>query len=234
MRKVLLIWLLTFVCFIQAQTGDFESLNFKKADIVARSLKGEGLDNLPLLAHRLTNKLQTDAERFRAIYYWVCHNIKNDYNLMLKNDRKRRKFRHDSIQLTIWNKTFKNEVIDALITDKRTLCTGYTYLIKELASLAGLKCEIIHGFGKTTNTSLKKIKSPNHSWNAIQLDSKWYLSDATWSSGIIDGDTYIFEFEFNDSYFLMSPEQFAEEHLPLDKKWLLLPSPQPLSASSFE
>lgn len=234
MKKLIFIWLFIFVWQAHAQSGDFQSVDFNKADKVAKSLKDEALNNLPLLAYKLTHSLETDVERFRAIYYWVCHNIRNDYNLMLKNDRKRKKFRSDIGLLSDWNEAFKREMFDALLKEKRTLCTGYTFLIKELASLAGLNCEIVNGFGKTGNTALKNMKSPNHSWNAIKLNNKWYLCDATWSSGIIDGDTYIFEFEYNDTYFLMSPQKFAVEHLPVDKNWLLLPSGQSTAVGSFE
>ena len=109
MKKLILIGLFTFVWQVQAQSGDFESVDFNKADKIAQSLKGEELNNLPLLAYKLTHNLETDVERFRAIYYWVCHNIKNDYNLMLKNDRKRKKFRDNPGQLSDWNEAFKKE-----------------------------------------------------------------------------------------------------------------------------
>jgi transglutaminase/protease-like cytokinesis protein 3 len=221
MRKIVIIWFFTLVWQVQAQTGDFNKVDFDAVDKIALSLKGEGLNNLPLLAHNLTNKFETDVERFRAIYVWVSQNIQNDYYLMLKNDRKRRKFKNDSLLLNNWNDTFKREVFQILLKDKRTLCTGYTYLIKELASLAGLECEIVDGYGKTGKTALKNMTTPNHSWNAVKLNNKWYLADATWSSGFIDGDTYLFEFNYNDAYFLMEPQQFAEEHRPIEKKWAL-------------
>ena len=234
MRTLLFIGLFTFAWQLQAQRSDFQTISFEKADKNAIALKGEALNNLPLLAHKLTHNLETDAERFRAIYYWVCHNIKNDYNLMLKNDWKRRKFKTDSIKLNSWNEEFRIEMFDKLLKEKRTLCTGYTYLIKELASLAGLECEIVDGYGKTTNTALKNMKIPNHSWNAIKLSGKWYLSDATWSSGFIDGDTYVFEFNYNDAYFLMSPKTFAKEHRPIDEKWALLSTSKGSSNESFQ
>ncbi len=221
-RQLLLIGFLTVVWPLQAQQSDFEHIDFSKADNIAKSLKGEDLTNLPYLSFQLTNGLKTDAERFRAIYYWVCHNIRNDYNMMLKNERKRHKFRKDSIKLDNWNEKFKKEVFRKLLKQNKTLCTGYAFLIKELSSLADIDCVIIDGYGKTEATALKNMKTPNHSWNAVRLNGKWYLSDATWSSGYIDGITYGFEFNYNNDYFLMAPKQFAEEHLPLDANWALL------------
>ena len=218
MRKLLIILLFTFGQ-LSAQKSDFKDISFKKADNIATLLKGEELNNLPQLAFKLTSKLNTDAERFRAIYFWVCHNIKNDLDLMKKNERNRTKLKNDTIQLNNWNKKFKKEVFHMLSTKKKTLCTGYAYLVQELASLAGLECEIINGYGKT-NKSFKYIKMPNHSWNAVKLNGKWYLSDATWSSGFID-DRYLFKFNYNNDYFLMKPKDFANEHRPIDIKWYL-------------
>lgn len=219
MRRLSILLFFTFVWQLNAQQSDFDAISFEKADNIAISLKGKGLNNLPLLAHNLTYTLETDAERFRAIYYWVCHNIKNDYDLMVTNDRKRRKLKDDLMLLNNWNKTFKKEVFHRLSKQKKTLCTGYAFLIRELATLAGLECEIINGYGKTS-ASFKSIKMPNHSWNAIKLNGKWYLCDATWSSGFID-DRYLFKFNYNDAFFLMAPEEFAKQHRPIDSEWLL-------------
>ena len=218
-KKQLLLILFTFVCHVSAQRSDFKTISFEKADKIAMSLKGKDLTNLPLLAHELSSKLDTDVERFRAIYFWVCHNIKNDYDLMLKSKRKRRRFRNDAIQLEKWNKTFKKEVFSKLLKDKKTLCSGYAYLIKVLASHAGLESEIINGFGNIS-AAFKSIQTPNHAWNAIKLNGKWYLCDATWASGFIN-ETYLFTFNYNDAYFLMDPEEFAKSHRPFDTNWFL-------------
>jgi len=219
MRKLFILLLFTFVWQIQAQRSDFKTISFKKADSKASSFKGKELNNLPLLAHNLTYTLETDVERFRAIYSWVCHNIKNDYSLMMKNDSKRRQLNSNPRQLKIWNNSFKKQVFRKLLKEKKTLCTGYAFLVKELSNLVGLECEIVTGYGKTTN-SFKDLKIPNHSWNAVKLNGKWYLSDATWSSGFINED-YSFTFNYNNDYFLMAPEVFAKSHKPLNTKWLL-------------
>jgi len=220
MKKLYILLLFTFVWQLQAQRSDFKTISFEKADSKASSFKGKELNNLPLLAHNLTYTLETDVERFRAIYFWVCNNIKNDYGLMMKNDRKRRQLNGNPEQLNLWNKTFKRNMFRKLLNEKKTLCTGYAFLVKELSNLAGLDCEIVTGYGKTTN-SFKDLKMPNHAWNVVKLNGKWYLCDATWSSGFIDED-YSFTFNFNNDYFLMSPEVFAKNHKPLNAKWLLI------------
>ena len=52
------------------------------------------------------------------------------------------------------------------------------------------------------------------------MDDKWYLCDATWSSGYMVAET-LFVTDYNDGYFLTEPTLFAKNHFPLNKKWLL-------------
>lgn len=222
MRSFLLIICFTFVLPLHAQRSDFDDIDFWRAEYIANEHKGEDLYNLPGLVHGLTSQLKTDAERFRAIYYWVCHNIKGEYNLMNDNNRNHKKLQDDPKALDRWNRAFKKEVFAKLLKDKETLCTGYAYLIKEMANLAGLECEIVYGFDLTQRLKVNDQDTPDHTWNAIKLDGKWYLCDATWSSGLIDMSTLLFEFNYDNKFFLMEPSEFAKTHKPVDSRWLLL------------
>lgn len=207
---------------IEAQISDFKNVNFENADKIAYSYKGNDLYNLPGLAHNLTINLNSDVEKFRAIYTWVSTNIENDYYGYIKNHNKRSKFQSDSLEQNKWNKLFSKQVFKKLLKEKKTICTGYAYLVKSLANLANINCEIIDGYGRNESAESSELKFPNHSWNAVQLNNKWYLCDATWSSGAFNLANYTFEFDYNDGYFLAEPEQFSKDHFPIDSSWLLL------------
>ncbi|WP_432411855.1 transglutaminase domain-containing protein [Rasiella sp. SM2506] len=222
MRTIFILFFFIFTQFLHAQQSDFNKIDFQKADKIAERYKGEELFNLPILALRLTAQLDTEAERFRALYYWVTHNIRGDYTLMKINEQTRRKLNNNPSALHQWNKRYKKTIFTTLREEKKTLCTGYAYLLKELANLAGLECEIIHGYGKSDLLKFEITAIPNHSWNVIKIDGTWYLCDATWSSGFINMETYRFEFKYNDSFFLMEPLEFAKTHKPVDKQWTLL------------
>ncbi len=223
MRFTIFLWVFTFTAAMQAQRSDFLNNDFQRADNIASNLKGEDLYNLPGLVYSLTASLQTDADKFRALYFWVSHNIKGEYHLMLENNRTRKKLQEDPKALEQWNNGFKKVVFKKLLTDKETLCSGYTYLLKELADLAGIECQIINGYGPIDELNQDDLGIANHSWNAVKLNDKWYLCDATWSAGITDLNTYLFEFNYDDSFFLMEPIEFAKTHWPLDQAWTLLP-----------
>lgn len=222
MKNFILILCFTSMLPLQAQRNDFDAIDFWRADYIANQHAGEALYNLPRLVHGLTAPLNTDVERFRAIYYWICHNIRGEYYMMHKNTGKRKQFKDDPEELSKWNDAFKKEVFAKLLQDKETLCTGYAYLVKEMSNLAGLECEIIYGYGPTNKVTFEDLDAPNHSWNAVKLDGKWYLSDATWSSGIIDMASFMFEFRYDDSFFLMEPVEFVKKHKPVAERWTLL------------
>ncbi len=205
---------------LYAQVTDFENIDFTKADHIARLHKGASLDNLPLLTYQLTHTLPTPVEKFRAIYRWVCTNIKGDHAQHNTILHKRKKFKNDSVAFMNWNKEYKKKVFKKLLKHKKTMCTGYAYLIKELCYLANIESLIIDGYGRSVNSNIKKLEMANHSWNAVKLNNKWYLCDATWSSGYTD-ENNIFIQEYNNGYFLTPPILFGKNHFPLEQKWVL-------------
>lgn len=206
----------------EAQRSDFQQIDFKKADAIARRYQGEALVHLPVLALRLTAQLKTDVERFRVLYYWVTHNIRGTYYLTMENARLYENWGHDPKALNEQLREFKKTVFDQLLNKKETLCTGYAFLLQELSGYVGLECKIVHGYGLINDLKALESQIPNHSWNAVKLDGKWYLCDATWASGTIDEVTHRFEFRYDDSFFLMTPSEFAKTHRPLDANWDLL------------
>lgn len=224
-HKLLLVLVLSFKVF--SQPTDFKHVNFKRADDIAKSLKGESLKDLPILAHKLTSNLATDVEKFRAIYTWVCLNIRNDYGNHIQNLKKRRKFKNDSIALYNWNTEFKEKALKKLVKHKKTICTGYAYLLRELASFAGLNCKMVHGYGRTVSTNINNLSIPNHTWNVVLLNNKWYLSDPTWSSGFFHFDKGVFVPQYNDGYFLTDPKLFVKSHFPLNSDWILIENTPP-------
>lgn len=218
--KLLLFILSILICNnLQGQISDFDTLNFSKADLIAKNNLGADLENLPLLSYNLTSNLTTDVEKFRAIYMWVCENIKNDPNQNKRISRKRRQFKNDSIGYLSWNKIYLKEVYTVLQKKKKTSCFGYAYLIKELSNLAGLECTIVNGYGRNAVDNTHELNDVNHSWNAVKLNNKWYLCDATWGSGYNLESVFIHD--LNEGYFLPEPKLFAMNHYPSEKKWLL-------------
>ena len=234
MRHLLHICVFIFVSVCYAQKSDFITISFKKADSIALAFKGEKLTNIPKLSYKLTSNLETDVEKFRAIFKWITANIANDYPQYAKNKRKRYKLREDAQQLTKWSMLFRKEAFKKLLENNKATCTGYAYLLKELCKYADLNCKIVNGYARTSSIAIDKIYAPNHSWNAIEISGKWYLCDPTWASGIQNPKTLKFEFKYNDGFFLTNPEIFAVNHHPVDEKWLLFEENKPTYQTFLE
>lgn len=207
---VFAIMLVAFSGMVHGQHADFRNADFTAADSVAFRYAAHPLGDLKGLADKLTAPLPTEQEKFRAIYRWVCSNIEVDYSLVLRNKRKREKLQGESRER--WNRQFNGVVFERLTSDYKTICTGYAYLIRELAFHAGLSCEIINGHADPRGVDLSRPAPVNHSWNTVRINNRSYFCDATWSSGIIDRATGAFVKKFREQYFLADETLFARDH----------------------
>jgi transglutaminase/protease-like cytokinesis protein 3 len=214
--------ILTFAFLAQgwAQPPEFTDVDFSSADSVASLYPDHPLDNLPQLSHKLTSPFNTEPEKFRSLFKWVCDNIANDYELYAANKKKRETL--SGAELEAWNKHIRTITFKTLLDNHTTVCTGYAYLIRELSRQAGLSCEIIDGYGRNVVSNIGGSGIVNHSWNAVRLDGKWYLCDATWASGGIDPQQKVFLPKYNNAYFLCDPGFFVRNHYPQDFKWTLM------------
>ncbi|GLB53514.1 hypothetical protein NBRC110019_25550 [Neptunitalea chrysea] len=226
--------LFVFVCSIQAQQSDFATIDFTKADSLAKAYKNEQLTNIPELTKKLTSGLTTDVEKFRAVYKWICTNIANDYGLYEQNMHKRNKFKNDSSKLKQWNRKFSAISFKKLSKHQRAICTGYAYLLQQFSLEIGIPCNIVHGYARTSTTFIDKDSSPNHSWNAVWLNNQWYLCDPTWASGVPDPKTGTFSFYYNNGFFMAEPQLMAINHFPVDTQWLLLKENPPTFTNFLE
>ena len=206
---------LLFVFYSSAlfgQVSDFDATDFQNADSIAEHYAAHSLMDLKTLADNLTGSLSTEQEKFRAIYKWVCSNIDADYELVLLNKESRIILSGDD--LLKWNRKFNRVVFETLQREHKTVCTGYAYLVRELAFHAGLTCVIVNGYAKHSGIDRNALGAINHSWNVIRLNGKWYVCDATWSSGVYNKSDQKFVKRYNDRYFLMDPELFLKTHYP--------------------
>lgn len=198
---------------LSAQLGDLADTDFAKADSIAERHAAHSLYDLKGLADKLTVSLRTDHEKFRAIYKWVCSNIEIDFDLVEQNRHKRNRYSGDKLKR--WNEQFSREVFTTLLNERKTVCTGYAYLVRELAYHAGLRCDIVYGFAKPGGVTTRDSRHVNHSWNRIYLNGKAYYCDPTWSSGLFCLQTRKFVPRYNDRYFLSDPAFFNTEHREL-------------------
>ena len=175
-----------------------DGYDFTLIDQYALATPESATKSLNHLARHLTSGARNDLEKTRAIYRWITDNVK--YDMVAYNSGKLRS---------------TNLNADDVLRTRLTICDGYSRLFEELSYLSGLAVVRVEGYveslGRYGSNPLRYGGWPNHAWNAVRFEGKWYLIDATW--GVGGG--------FED-YFLPLPSRLIRTHFPADPKWQLL------------
>jgi hypothetical protein len=197
----LIIALIFFVGNLSAQDINLRTFDYSKADSIALNFPKGKYRTYKEIVEPLTINLETDQEKFRAIYRWIADNVA--YSFSNKSDNPGR-----------------------ALTQRKAVCAGYSSLLKEMCNDAGLECNVIDGWAKIKPSDIgQATKETSHAWNEVQLNGKWYLTDLTWASGWYDFKNRKFYKDFDSAYFLPTPEFFIKQHFPMDKKNQMLATP---------
>jgi hypothetical protein len=185
-----------------------KNFDYRKADSIALNFPKRKFKSFTDVAAPLCEKLNTEHEKFRAIFRWITNNIE-------------------------YNKSASNvSDADVVVRKNKAVCMGFSGLLKEMCNSVGIGCDTISGYTKTEVRDIgKKLKKTDHAWNAVLLYNKWYLVDVTWATSKYNVVTHKFEKQFDEHYFITHPETFLMDHFPEDKKWQLVS--KPISKKSF-
>jgi hypothetical protein len=131
---------------------------------------------------------------------------------------------------------------EAVFAARTGVCAGYARLMVALGKAVGVEITYVTGYIRDaerrvavdgSEASLKSsLEGYSHAWNAVKLDERWLLLDATWddptgSSPKTAGDKPLVE----STYLFTPPRLFALDHFPKDSAWQLLA--EPLSMGDF-
>lgn len=163
-------------------------------------------NSIQSLSAYLVEPARSDIEKTRAIFRWMTANITYDVQGYLSG--------HPG-----------DNSAEGTLKSRKSVCAGYGNLFEALAGAAGLEVVVISGYARGTGFVPGQTipAAPNHDWNAVKIDGKWQLLDATWGAGHLLGRDYVREFD--DFYFLTPPEKLIYDHFPEDSKWQLLSRP---------
>src|SRR4029079_2030806 len=177
--KFSIFFLLLFLwtaAFSQRKTASFSSIDWRAADIDASSPD--------TLAMQLTAPYSTDLEKVRAIFRWITEHIEYNtlrsqpYGIVYYDDGIESAHDNDSILQPL-----DLRVAEIVLKRRVAFCEGYARLFETLCDYAGIRSEVISGYSRT-NMSSRQFRC-NHKWNAVLIDSNWYLLDVTWASGYL-------------------------------------------------
>ena len=147
-----------------------------------------------------------DAQKVYLAHYWITRKIKYD---------------NTGLNAGIYRVDPAN-----FFSYKRTVCSGYARLFKQLLltmNYNSSKIKNIHGHGKGAGYSEFNHAMENHEWNAVEINGKWCLIDTTW-----DAVSYL-----KDEFYLCTPPKcFARDHFPTDDQSLQFLK-NPISLETF-
>lgn len=215
MPKLLLIWILVITA-CPPLAAQQKGRSFHDIDWNARFINATTPESL---SYQLTSPYTSEFEKVRSIFSWITQNI--SYNTGIT--RPRPQLPIDFIETDFpdsiaWKSA--NEMTAYQVLKRRVaVCEGYAKLFTTLCQYAGIKSEVVTGFAICCSGRVKF--RTNHSWNAVRIDSAWYLLDLTWASGYVNQWNEFVQ-RTDENYFLAAPERFIRDHFPDDLRWALL------------
>ena len=211
-------FILLFIPF--SVLSQFERYDFSSVDRKVKTIPFQRTDSLAAaLAAIGTN----DTERVRAIFKWISENIDYHIRAYKKPGLRDEIFYDEPDDSMLPLPSLNDRVAAKVLRRKVAVCDGYSRLFAALCNHAGIRSEVISGFARTNMNRSFRFGS-NHIWNAVMIDSIWYLLDVTWARGYVSYSNYYVK-NFNEHYFLTTPGDFIRDHYPEDISWSLLTEP---------
>jgi len=203
-----ILFLLFPISIFSQNLAELKGFDYRQADSIAINFPKRKFKTVNEIAAVLTENLKTEHEKFRAIFRWITDNIE-------------------------YNKSASNITDAATVVRKnKTVCQGFSNLLKEMCNTVNIPCDVIAGYTKTEVKDINKpLKKTDHAWNSVQLYGNWYLVDVTWATSKYNVVTHKYMKEFDEHYFLTSPQKFILDHFPENKKFLYLD--KPIKKSTF-
>ena len=169
--------------------------------------------SLDTLAAWLTAPAESPREAARAVFRWITDRVAYDVRGLPAGRRQRRP-----------------PAPEEVLRRRKARCDGFAVLFEALARTAGLEAETLVGFSKGYGYTPGRRSGaigpaaigagPDHAWNAVRIEGRWELLDATWGAGAFRDGRYTRRFE--PHYFDTPPEAFIFDHFPLEARWQLL------------
>ncbi|MCR5761823.1 MAG: hypothetical protein K6G00_00395 [Treponema sp.] len=157
---------------------------------------------LPMLVQNLTEGVNDDALKVKIIHDWICDNIEFDTQQYFSGKNKKQDY-------------------VSVLKKKIAMSEGYSSLMYEMCSAAGIEAVIVKGWSKGLGYSGKLERKPDHSWNAVKVGNEWKLVDVAWDAGIVEVCTWIKH--YSTEWLFLAPENFIYSHLPEDESYQFLP-----------
>lgn len=156
-------------------------------------------NTLPTVVTKLINGLPDQYQKTKVLHDWICDNIAYDVETAFEIGINRPQ---DYI---------------SVLKNKKAVCAGYANLFNQMCKLASIESIGISGYSKGFGYKGYIGSNPDHDWNAVKINNKWFLIDVTWDAGHVDRKTYIKN--YSTDYLFLDSRPFLYSHLPEEDKY---------------
>lgn len=192
------LYVILFFCSTVIIAQDFE-----KVDRIALSYT-DTYSSPEKLAHQIAKDFKTDIERVRALYTWMGYYI--DYDIK-ENNFPLYSYSNEEERI-INERKYAKRLSKRVLTKRKAVCQGYSYLFKAICDILNIKSTIVTGGSKTLTRDIGKRYNSDHAWNIITINNQKHFIDVTWASQR-DDTKYVDYY-----YFMTPPELFILNHYP--------------------
>ncbi len=139
--------------------------------------------------------------RVKALHDWVADRIAYDAPALARGE-------------------YPRQDAEYVFQTRKAVCAGYSRLLVAMGEETGDEILYVTGDARQEDGS---ISGSGHAWNAVKIEGKYYLIDATWNAGSVKGEK--FTKRYRTEYLFTPPEVFGMDHLPDDAMWQLRSDP---------
>ena len=195
------------------------SQNFDTVD--AKVLNYPKFDNVENLANRIDKDFKSDADKARAAFFWLVKNIRYNLKEYYSPRKKSYRFRYSSEEERVLKlQTIRNQFIAETFKNKMGVCEDYAQSFKKICDLLNIEAAVIKGNVRSDFREIGTVSnSTNHAWNAVKIDGKWLILDATWAAGYEYNGKWIRK--FNEYFFDIPTDKIFKTHFPKEAIWVL-------------
>lgn len=223
-------WTIALLLAVSGYFPAYGQVSYEKADSIAAAFE-EPYENAGDLALKLTQGLSSEEEKARVLFMWIAHHIRYDVGEISNPSPKPHISAPTREALQKEMQEWERKKVEKTLKYRKGICGDYSLLYKALCDAAGLEAAFIGGYSREFYRSGGDGLGNTHAWNAVKIDGKWHLLDATWGAGYLDPGGTKFHRRISPGFFFTDPVMFAQNHFPDDDQWQLLETP--LSRKEF-
>jgi len=214
LKKTSFIFLAIIFCHLKLDAQYQYNGNFHKIDKYAKNAPDSVSNNLLSLHNYLSNSAKNNTEKLRAFYIWIINHIRYEDQAEL--------IYNPDILFYMGTKNCSSPV--CVLTVKKAVCEGYSNLFQSLCQLSGFESYTIAGYVKQNSILYDRA---SHAWNVVKVDDQWFFFDPTWASATLQHSPK--NKAATNALFMVSPQKFIEDHLPLIPLWQFIDKPVPFT-----